>query len=224
MQRHIKCAAGLSIFPIFLLTFSLLIWNSGWAEDLSGKVVNIRSGKLERLNDGKWTEIRKGSKVSFGDRLRTDKNALAIVELPKIGRFVIGPDSEIELGKSDKNFKADMDRGEVWMKSNLSKGNNAAISTSLATAGVRGTKFSVLFYGGKALCFCTCVGNINITLNDGKVIPVPTGTIYAMKKDELTPEKAESSLPLLEKRGQGFDFCFNCHIEGGRGKLNQNWE
>jgi hypothetical protein len=128
------------------------------------------------------------------------------------------------LGKSDKNFKADMARGEVWMNSNLPKGNNAAISTSLATAGVRGTKFSTLFYKGNALCFCTCAGNIEVTLKDSRVIQVPAGTIYAMWGDKPVPEKAKPSLPLLEKRGQGFDFCFNCHIEGGRGKLKQDWE
>lgn len=223
MHRHMKgkCKACLTTF---LLTFSLLIWNLSWAEDLSGRVVNIRGGKLERLTNENWKELKKDSRVSFGDRLRTDKTALAVAELPKVGRFVIGPDSEIELGKSDKSFRADMRRGEVWMKSDLPKGSSASISTSIATAGIRGTKFSVLFYNDKDLCICTCVGDVSATLKDGKVIQVPTGTIYAMSKYKQAPDKAESSLPLLEKRGKGFDFCFNCHIEGGRGKLKQDWE
>lgn len=223
MHMHLK-ECGKTCLTALLLTLFLFLWNLSWAEDLSGRVVNIRGGKLERLTAGKWKELNKDSRVSFGDRLRTDKTALAVAELPKVGRFVIGPDSEIELGKSDKNFRADMGRGEVWMRSDLTKGSSAAISTSIATAGIRGTKFSVLFYNDKDLCICTCVGDVSATLKDGKVIQVSTGTIYAMSRNKQAPDKAEPSLPLLEKKGKGFDFCFNCHLEGGSGKLKQDWE
>ncbi len=117
-------SASLFLYPLLLSTQDI----SG-AESNKGRVVEIRSGNLERFTDGLWRPLKKGNAVSFGDRLRTDKTALVIVELPKTGRFVIGPDSEIELGKQDKDFRANMARGEVWMKSNLPKGNKAAITT-----------------------------------------------------------------------------------------------
>ena len=208
----------------FLSFFLVFMNNIGRSEENQGKVVELRSGTLERFSSKGWEALKKGSVVSFGDRIRTRKSSLAILELPNIGRFVIGPESEIRLGKEIKNFNSEMARGEVWMKSSLAKGSKASITTSLATAGIRGTNFSVLFYGDKDLCVCTCVGDVSVTLTNGKTIQVPGASIYVMHKDTPPPEKPESSVPLLEEKGKGFDFCFNCHIEEGKGKLKQNWE
>src|SRR3989304_4731741 len=204
------------VFSIFLLSVYFLVNNPVSAEAKKGKVAEVRMGKLERLSDQAWKEIKKDAEVSLGDRLRTDKMALAIVELPDIGRFVIGPDSEIELGKQEKDFNADLPRGAVWMKANLAKGAKASITSSLATAGIRGTKFSV-FYGRGTLdvCVCTCIGDVTATLKDGKTVQVSKGTILAIKGDAPAPDKAESAMPILDKEGKGWDFCFNCHIEGG---------
>ncbi len=213
----------LIISSILLLSFSLLISNSGWAEDAKGRVVKIKSGKLESFTGGKWKEIKKDSVVSLGDRLRTDKNGLAVIELPKTGRFVIGPDTEIELGKEAKDFKGNLPRGAVWLNSSLPKGKKASITTTLATAGIRGTAFTVC-YDGKNFCACTCSGEVEVTLNSGQIIKVPKGEYISFASDSPIPEKPQSALPLLVKGETAFDFCFNCHTVGGRGKLKERWE
>ncbi|HZX34885.1 MAG TPA: FecR domain-containing protein [Thermodesulfobacteriota bacterium] len=189
------------------------------AQDKKGKVIEVRDGKLER-HEKDWKEIRKGDDVYAGDKLRTGKNAVAIFKLPEVGKYVMGPDTEIELGK---DRKAEMKRGAVWLNAKFPKGNTGGISTSLATAGVRGTKFSVFYgRGTKDVCVCTCSGSVEAELKNGKTVQVPAGTILAIKGDAPLPGKAEPAMPILEKAGVGFDFCFNCHVVGGRGKLKNS--
>lgn len=212
------------LFLIFLL-FPHMGNKISAQEIIKGKVINVRDGKLERLESDGWKQLAKGSEVFLGDKLRTDKKGLATIEMPQIGRFVIGPDSEIELGKDNKDFKADMPRGAVWLNAKFPKGTKGSITTSLATAGIRGTKFSVFYgRGTQDLCVCTCIGSVEATLNNGKTLPVPKGSILIIKGDAPMPEKAESALPILSGKGAGFDFCFNCHVANGRGKLRSDWK
>ena len=213
-----------SLFLIFLL-FPHLENKISAQEITKGTVIEVRDGKLEKLANDGWKQLAKGSEVFLGDKLRTDKKGLAIIEMPHIGRFVIGPDSEIELGKDNKDFKADMPRGAVWLNAKFPKGAKGSITTSLATAGIRGTKFSVFYgRGTQDLCVCTCIGSVDATLINGKTLPVPKGNILIIKGDAPLPESAESALPILSGQDAGFDFCFNCHVRSGRGKLRSDWK
>lgn len=218
-------SALISLLTIFLLSPPYFENKISAEEIINGKVIEIRDGKLERLATDGWKQILKGSKVFMGDKLRTDKKGLAIVEMPDIGRFVIGPDSEIALGKDNKDFKADMPRGAVWLNAKFPKGAKGAITTSLATAGIRGTKFSVFYgRGTQDICVCTCIGNVEATLNNGKTIPVSKGNILVIKGDAPLPESAESALPILAGKDTGYDFCFNCHVRNRSGKLRSDWK
>lgn len=220
---ELKFTVLILIISSILLSVLLLISNPGWAGEAKGTVVKIKSRKLESFADDKWKEIKKDSAVSLGDRLRTDKNGLAVIELPNFGRFVIGPDSEVELGKETKDFKGNLARGAVWLNSNLPKGKKASITTTLATAGIRGTAFTVC-YDGKNFCACTCSGEVEVILKNGQIIKVPKGEYISFASDSPTSEKPQSAMPLLVKGETAFNFCFNCHTEGGRGKLKQGWE
>jgi hypothetical protein len=185
-----------------------------------GVVSSIRDGILERLEDSAWQQITAGREVSNGERLRTDETAVAVIDFPDIGKFVIGPSSDIELGKVIKDFNAKIDRGAMWFKSSLAKGNRASITTSIASAGIRGTAFSMVFgQGEKLICICTCSGQVEALTKSGKKIKVPKGKYLPVSLEGPAPVKAVTSLPLLEKKGSVFDFCFNCHVVGGQGKL-----
>lgn len=183
-----------------------------------GEVIEIRDGRLSLFKKDGWTDISKGSAVSLGDRLKTDAKGLAVVEVAQTGRFVIGPGTEIELGRDAKNFKANMPRGAVWLNAKFAKGSTGSITTSLATAGVRGTKFSVFYGNGtKDLCICTCSGSVDGTLKNGSTITVPKGTVLVIKGSGPAPTAPEPAIPYLEKAG--WSFCFNCHVPGGKGRL-----
>lgn len=190
-----------------------------------GVVSSIRDGKLERLVNKDWRQMAASQEVSMGERLRTDKAAVAVIEFPDVGKFVIGPSSDLELGKDTKDFKTKIDRGAVWLKSSLPKGSKASITTSIATAGIRGTSFSMVFgEGEKVVCVCTCSGEVEALTKTGEKLKVPKGQYLAVSSDGPVPKKSETSLPLLEKQGTVFDFCFNCHIVGGKGRLRPDWK
>ncbi|MCZ7566185.1 MAG: FecR domain-containing protein [Burkholderiales bacterium] len=186
-----------------------------------GMVVSIRDGTLERFRHERWTPLRVGQAVSRGDRVRTDRTAVATVTLDGIGRLVIGPSSDIELGKDRQNFRMRLQRGFAWFQSKLRRGSNAYITTSLATAGVRGTSFSVC-YDGTNFCACTCAGEVNVAVPDGPAIDVGAGQYVAFAAAAPLPASTSPGATLLEKTGAGFDFCFNCHVVGGKGGLKQD--
>lgn len=251
-KTRIAVRANLIIAIAFLSVCLLCIIEAQGMGNGKGVVTSIRDGKLERVENNSWKQLIVGQEVSLGDRVRTDKTAVAIVKFPDVGQFVIGPSSEIEMGKDTKDFQTKMDRGALWLKADLPKGGRASVSTSLATAGVRGTAFSVIFSedGG---CVCTCSGKVEVAMKSGQTIDVSKGKYIPIISDEPAPKKAQSSTPMLggkdtrsnadfnrcfnrkkkdtapnglpeEKKDTGFEFCFNCHIEGGKGKLKQDWK
>lgn len=251
-KTRIAVRVNLIIVTAFLSICLLRTIEAQGTEKCKGVVYSIRDGKLEKIENNNWRELSVGQDVFYGDRVRTDKTAVAIVKFTDIGQFVIGPSSEIEMGKNPKDFQTKMDRGALWLKSDLPKGSRAAVTTSLATAGIRGTAYSVIFSedGG---CVCTCSGKVEVVMKNGQTIQVSKGKYIPVLSDEPFPGKAQSSTPLLggkdtksnadfnrcfnrkkkdtarnelpeEKKDTGFNFCFNCHIVGGKGKLKQDWK
>lgn len=190
----------------------------------AGTVASLRGGTLERLEGSAWRALAAGQKVAAGERLRTGKEAVAVIDFPGVGRFVMGPASEIEMGRVPKDFTTKMNRGALWLQSALPAGGRAAISTPIAIAGVRGTAFSMVFGEGEnAVCACTCTGNIEVSTPEGKTLNVPKGQYVAIPAGKPVPAAAQSSVPVLAKTGTVFDFCLTCHVVGGKGELKPNW-
>lgn len=214
-----------SFFAGILAALLILAGTAAVAKEESGSVVSLRGGSLERLHkDGSWKPLAAGGKVTTGERLRTGKAAVAVIEFPAVGRFVIGPASEIEMGREPKDFTTKMNRGALWLQSALPAGGRAAISTPIAIAGVRGTAFSMVFgEGEKAVCACTCTGNVEVTTPDGKKVSVPKGEYVAIDAGGSVPARPQASAPVLENSGTVFDFCHACHEVGGKGRLKANW-
>lgn len=203
----------------------LLACAAAVGKDATGTVVSLRGDTLERLERDAWHAIAQGDKVSMGERLRTGRTAVAVIEFSSVGRFVMGPGSEVEMGREPKDFTTKMNRGALWMQTALPVGNRAAISTPIAIAGVRGTAFSMVFgEGDKAVCACTCSGNIEVTSPDGKKLTVSKGKYISIDAGKSVPTTAQPSAPVLEQSGTVFDFCQSCHVLGGKGKLKPEWK
>lgn len=209
---------GLAVAVLFAVSGGALA-----ARD-AGTVASLRGGTLERQENGAWKALAAGRKVLTGERLRTGKEAVAVIDFPGVGRFVMGPASEIEMGRKPKDFTTRMNRGALWLQTNLTRGGRAAISTPIAIAGVRGTAFSMVFgEGGKTVCACTCAGKIEVSTPDGKKLNVPKGEYVTIPAGGPAPASAQSSVPVLAKAGTVFDFCLTCHVVGGKGELKPNW-
>ena len=195
------------------------------AKEPSGSVSALRGGTLERLTGTAWHQIGVGQQVKTGERLRTGRAAVAVIDFPGVGRYVIGPGSEIEMGREPKDFTTKMNRGALWLQTALPAGSRAAISTPIAIAGVRGTAFSMVFgEGEQAVCACTCSGNIEVSSPNGNRLTVPKGEYAVIDAGKSVPAQAQASAPVLEQAGTVFDFCLSCHVIGGKGKLKPNWQ
>lgn len=190
----------------------------------AGTVVSLRGGVLERQETGEWKNLVAGEKVIAGERLRTGKETVAVIEFPGVGRYVMGPASEIEMGREPKDFTTKMNRGALWLQSSLPRGSRAAISTPIAIAGIRGTAFSMVFGAdGKSVCACTCAGSIEVTTPAGRrPMSVPKGNYVAVAANDTAPSM-QPSAPVLNQPGTVWDFCLECHIVGGTGELKPNW-
>ena len=188
-----------------------------------GRVVSVKGGRFARHENGKWVDIKSGSKISFGDKVRTGKRAIAVLEIPGKGRFVIGPNSKLKIGKDSNDFSATLDQGAVWVDARLTKGSIMNIRSPMATAGVRGTRFSVMAdHEGGAVC--TCTGEVDVTLNDGRTLQSTKGTFVPIEYDGTGPESASPDFLLLRrKKDDRYQWCFTCHEVGGRGELKRNW-
>lgn len=216
--RRVIARSAVTIAMLLFFSHSICAVAAQGKEKAEGLVVSIRDGKFERFRQNLWNPLRVGQQIFRDDRVRTDKTAVAMVTLTDIGRIVIGPSSDIELGKDPKDFNIKMQRGFAWFESNLTKGSKASITTSLATAGVRGTAFCVC-YDGKNYCVSTCFGEVEVSLDGRRIIKVPRGQYFAFTAGSPISGKTEPAASLLEQTGAGFDFCFNCHAVGGSGKL-----
>lgn len=217
--RCLKGSAGLLAAVALLLASG-----ASCAAKESGTVVSLRGGILERQENDGWKSLAAGGKVATGERLRTSKEAVAVIEFPGVGRFVMGPAAEIEMGRAPKDFTTRMNRGALWLQSSLPPGGRAAISTPVAIAGIRGTAFSMVFGAdGQSVCACTCTGTIEVASPDGKTLAVPKGEFVAIAPGESVPAAAQPSAPVLAQGGTVFDFCLACHVLGGKGKLKPNW-
>jgi len=192
---------------------------AGPALSVLGTVKEIRSGKLEKLEQGAWKAISAGDKISAQDKVRTDGAGMAVLKLDNIGDLLIGPNSEYTLGDDHKNFKTILHKGFVWFKSVLAKGARMEIATTNAVAGVRGTKFSVLA-DSEGVDVCTCKGDVEVTTNR-KTMSVSSGMFSSVGKDGTAsdPDKGKT---LLEKQWGAktvrFASCLQCHSKGQKPK------
>ena len=205
---------------VLLLALPLL----ALAADEAGKVVSLRGGALERQAGAAWEALAEGQAVQMGERLRTGAGAVAVLEYPGVGRFVMGPASEIEMGREPRDFDTAMNRGALWMQAQPAAGGSAAISTPIAVAGVRGTAFSMVFgEGEQAVCACTCEGQVDVRGVDGSLLTVPRGQYVAVDAGKAVPAATTPSAPLLAQTGGVFEFCHTCHEVSAEPRLKPDW-
>jgi hypothetical protein len=190
------------------------------AETEAGLVLNIRNGNLERRSQNNWEELAVGDPVAFKQRLKTSPAALAVLELPQIGRYILGPDAEVELGQGLPNMTDNLKKGALWIEAKLPPGNSLTVQTALASSGVRGTKFTVIA-DSRGMDLCTCKGDVDVTLKDGSVVKVGSGQSCNLDtKGRATGPVGKGQLILSKYNAshKRYGICFECHVKGGAAK------
>lgn len=192
-------------------------------ESMAGAVLSVTGGRLEAYRGGLWSAIGRGTRLAHGERLRTDARGVAVLDLPGRGRTVIGPASELTLPAAGAAARVELARGALWLNARLRPGTTLRVTTPLATAGVRGTNFSVIADDdGSAVC--TCRGTVEVTLPDSRTVTAGTGRFVPVSAAGTAPRRALADRDLLlAVRGDRYDWCFTCHEVGRRGQLRRGW-
>lgn len=201
----------------------LVIVSASVAIERTGTVRQIRRGSLQRWIRQTWEPLSVGSAVGYGERLRTSADGVAVITMPGQGDIVIGPSTEMTLAKDEPRAVMKMDRGAMWMHARPAPGSTMTVQSPNLVAGVRGTKFSVLS-DSEGAALCTCRGLVDVTLPDSSVLPSATAQFVPFDYSGPAPRHAVSDRALLRRvTGGRYDWCFNCHEVGGRGRLKRDW-
>ncbi len=157
-----KYYTPISIFLLFILTFSFLLFTPGYA-GAKTKELKIGMGKgkaqitllkgtvyLSRKGLFKPKTLKKNDFLIQGDRINTAKNARIEIRLPdksyirfgELTEFILAAAS-IDKKNKRRNINVKMIIGKIWARaSKLFSGRGRfAISTRTAVAGVRGTVY-----------------------------------------------------------------------------------
>jgi len=224
MTSHTLAACLLStVFAVALAVPAPCRAQPGTAD--SGLVLNIRNGNLERRAQNDWETLVVGDPVAFMQRLKTGPAALAVLEMPKLGRYILGPDTDVELGQGGPSNTDSLKKGALWVSAMLPPGNSLTVQTALASSGVRGTMFTVIA-GKHGMDMCTCNGHVDVTLKDGTVVKVGSGescTLDAQGRAMGPVSKGKLVLAKYSASSKQYGICYNCHTKTGlRKDWNQN--
>ncbi|MGA1846658.1 FecR domain-containing protein [Deferribacter abyssi] len=173
------------VMLFLLITITLLVPNNSLA-------IKIYFGKISELKgtpliNGKVARKRK--KVYVGDKIITDSRSSLSIFMRNKTIFVISPNSEVILKKTDKrssNTEIELKKGSIRsIVSKLKPKNKYSISSAGAVAGVKGTEF-IAYSNSEALCVFTDEGVVNILTDNGSV---------STRKGEMT-QASKGIIPL----------------------------
>ncbi|BAI80799.1 hypothetical protein DEFDS_1336 [Deferribacter desulfuricans SSM1] len=155
------------IFYSFLILVLSINIASAELKVYFGKVIKLSGTPL--IN-GKKARLRK--KVFVGDKIVTDASSSISIRLKNKTVFVISPDSEVILTKTDKNNKKteiELKKGSLRsLVTKLKPGNSYNVVSSGAVAGVKGTEF-IAYSNENALCVFTEEGVVAVSTDNGSV-------------------------------------------------------
>ncbi|MBF0480135.1 MAG: FecR domain-containing protein [Desulfovibrionaceae bacterium] len=219
MKLHIAFAC---LSPLLLMSVLAAPVRAQPAAASPGLVLNIRNGNLERRSQESWETLVVGDPVTVKQRLKTGPAALAVLELPQLGRYILGPDTDVELGQGGQNATDSLKKGALWISAKLPPGNSLTVQTALASSGVRGTMFTVIA-GKDGMDLCTCNGNVDVTLKDGTVVKVGTGSSCKLdvRGKPMGPvTKGALVLAKYSASSKAYGICYGCHTKTG---LRKDW-
>ena len=166
-----KAKSIIFIISALLFSFAITTYVSG-SEKAAGVISRI-DGKYAFIKYGrKWRRLRVNNKVYKGVKIKTGKNTRVIVKFLDSSELRIAQKSKITIEnafvKSPENRKitARLLLGKLWAKVAKSKfkKRNFKIVTDNATAGVRGTSFSVALKDSNSIV-SLYTGSIDVSPN-----------------------------------------------------------
>jgi hypothetical protein len=144
------------IYISFILILSLIV------------TVSISSKSL--APSGKILKLKANSKIYSGTEIKTGNNTRVIIKFLDNSELRIAQKSKIKIEKAivktpeNREISAKLILGKLWAKVSKSKNKNKnfVIKTDTATAGVRGTSFSVSFKDDKSSIVSLYTGIVDV--------------------------------------------------------------
>lgn len=130
-----------------ILSIGLLSWP--WIQRFTNSVstlnaiVEAASGNVYKVADNGTQTVKIGDKLMKGERIRTSKNAGAVVKLPDGSQIEMRERSEFSVSDSVTGTTINLERGNIIVEAAKQRGGKLFVATDNALVSVTGTIFSV---------------------------------------------------------------------------------
>jgi len=155
---------------IFLLSLVITVSLSSRSKKASGKILKV-DGKYAFIKYGtKWKRLKTNYNIYNGSEIKTGKKTRIIIKFSDNSELRIAQKSKIKIEKAfvkspeERSISTLLIIGKLWAKVSKSKNKNKnfTIKTTNATAGVRGTSFSVSFNDDKSSVISLYTGIVDV--------------------------------------------------------------
>lgn len=174
-----------------------------YKEEVKGNAVRAKvedfagSAAYKKADSEIWQPITVGVEVGEGDSILTMDNSYVVVVFPNNSKTRVLENTQLKierLVKTEKGYVVELKqlKGKTYnsVKKLLKSGEKFVVKTDSVTAGVRGTKFAVVFKDGKPTV-ATFEGTVFAYFNDGRVFPVTAGNQISPDMDRPGPSEFE---------------------------------
>jgi hypothetical protein len=170
--------AGLALLAWPLLNRYLPFGNSVNA------TVELASGAVYRVSDSEMREIKVGEAIQKGEKIRTGKDAIAVLKLDDGSMVEMKDRSEFSLSRNSDGTTINLERGNVIVQAAKQGAHHLYVATDDSLTSVTGTIFSVN-HGTKGTRVSVVEGEVHVN--------------HSGKEDVLKPGDQTTTQASLEK-------------------------
>ncbi len=146
--------------------------------------VEVASGAVYRVSDSDLREIKAGEAIQRGEKIRTGKDATAVVKLDDGSLVEMKDRSEFSLSRTTDGTTINLERGNVIVQAAKQGAHHLYVATDDSLTAVTGTIFSVN-HGTKGTRVSVVEGEVHVN--------------YSGKEDVLKPGDQTTTQVALEK-------------------------
>ncbi len=165
-------------------------------ESVRAKVEDFSGNAAYKKADSEiWEPVTVGLELGEGDSILTMKDSYVVITFPNDSKTKVLDNTQLKIEKlikTEKGYVIEMKqlKGKTYssVKKLLQSGEKFVVKTDSVTAGVRGTKFSVIFENGIPT-IATFEGVVFAYFRDGRVLPVPAGSEINPNMDRPGPSE-----------------------------------
>ena len=144
---HRNPAIRWAIAAVLAVGFGLFAWP--WVQQLTRSVgtlhtiVQAANGNVYRISENRTHAVTPGEKIAKGERIRTSKNAGAVVKLADGSIVEMRERSELSVSENTQGTTINLERGQIVVEAAKQINRHLYVATDDSLVSVTGTVFSV---------------------------------------------------------------------------------